>query len=511
MLRKLRTLIALSNFASHVPDASRRKRLAGAACLAFASLVATREAHAQVAGDFAIQRFDPAAGPHNYLATRGARTDGKMVWSMGLFANYNYLPFEVGSCEADPGQDCQSASAMGFRTAKVIENQLTGDLLGTLTPIPRLQLALKIPVSWVKGQGITPEGTYSKEGINAVGLGDPQLEVKGRVYGEVTAPFVIGLSGFVTAPLGHAIAENKYLGDTKPTAGGRLILDGEKGPFSVGANIGGAYRPVAQIGTAEIGSEARYSVAAGYRIGPIVRVIVDMFGTTRFSSAAGENTLEIDGGLQVNPLNSPMTIALAGGTSPVEGVGAPKLRVILGVTYAVEKRDRDDDGIDDAADQCPTDKEDRDGNEDSDGCPDPDNDLDTVPDAVDKCPDQAEDQDNFEDRDGCPDPDNDKDGIPDVSDQCPNEPESKNGFKDDDGCPDEADKDGDGVPDARDKCPDEAEDTDGYEDTDGCPDLDNDNDGIPDAQDECIDEPENRNKFEDEDGCPDDPKGAKKK
>jgi len=473
-------------------------------------VLSAHEAHAQVvSGDFAIQRFDAAAGPHNYLTTRGARTDGKMVWSMGLVANYSYLPFQVGSCESTT--DCQGPDAKAFATAKVIENQLQGDLLGTLTPIPRLQLALKIPVTWVKGQGISPDGTFSKEGINAAGIGDPQLEVKGRVYGEVTAPFVIGLSGFVTAPVGHAMAENKYIGDEGPTAGGRLILDGEKGPFSVGANLGGAYRPTAHIGNAEIGPEGRYSVAAGYRVGPLIRIVVDMFGTTRFSSSAGENTLEIDGGLQIQPLNSPLSVSLAGGTSPVEGVGAPKVRAILGVIYAVEKRDRDDDGIDDAADQCPTDKEDRDGNEDSDGCPDPDNDLDTVPDAVDKCPNEAEDQDNFEDRDGCPDPDNDKDGIPDVSDQCPNEPETKNGFKDDDGCPDEADKDGDGVPDARDKCPDEAEDTDGFEDTDGCPDLDNDNDGIPDAQDECIDEPENRNKFEDEDGCPDDPKAGKKK
>jgi len=521
LLRKLRTLIALPMSASELPNAARRKWFAGAAslpaflpalaALTLASVVAMPEAHAQVSGDFALQRFDPAAGPRNYLSTRGARTDGKMVWSVGLFANYSYLPFQVGSCEAPAGLDCSSSDAHDRATAKVIENQLTGDLLGTLTPIPRLQLALKIPVSWVKGQGISPDGTFAKEGIDTAGLGDPQLEAKVRVHGQVTDPFVLGVSGFVTAPLGHPIAKNSYLGDMNPSVGGRLILDGEKGPFSVGANIGGAYRSTAQIGNAQVGSEGRYSVAAGYRIGPLIRVIADMFGTTRFSTAAGENTLEIDGGLQIMPLNSPVTVALAGGTALIEGVGAPKFRGILGVTYALEKRDRDDDGIDDAVDQCPTDKEDRDGNEDSDGCPDPDNDLDTVPDVQDKCPDQAEDQDNFEDRDGCPDPDNDKDGILDVSDQCPNEPETKNGYKDDDGCPDEADKDNDGVPDARDKCPDEAEDTDGFQDTDGCPDLDNDNDGIPDAQDECIDEPETRNKFEDEDGCPDDPKAAKKK
>lgn len=48
--------------------------------------------------------------------------------------------------------------------------------------------------------------------------------------------------------------------------------------------------------------------------------------------------------------------------------------------------DRDEDGIPDAADRCPTEPEDKDGFEDDDGCPDPDNDQDGVADAVDKCP-----------------------------------------------------------------------------------------------------------------------------
>src|SRR4051812_49341368 len=51
-------------------------------------------------------------------------------------------------------------------------------------------------------------------------------------------------------------------------------------------------------------------------------------------------------------------------------------------------------------------------------------------------PRQAEDKDGFEDEDGCPDPDNDKDHIPDALDKCPNDPETYNGFEDDDGCPD---------------------------------------------------------------------------
>jgi len=67
-----------------------------------------------------------------------------------------------------------------------------------------------------------------------------------------------------------------------------------------------------------------------------------------------------------------------------------------------------------------------------------DRDGDGIPDDVDKCPNEPEDKDGFEDEDGCPDPDNDKDGIPDVADACPNEPETVNGVDDQDGCPDQA-------------------------------------------------------------------------
>ena len=102
-------------------------------------------------------------------------------------------------------------------------------------------------------------------------------------------------------------------------------------------------------------------------------------------------------------------------------------------------------------------------------------------DDADKCPNEAEDKDGFQDDDGCPDPDNDGDGIADAADKCPNEPEDKDGFQDDDGCP-EPDNDSDGIPDAADKCPNEAEDKDGFQDDDGCPDPDNDGDGVLDAQ-----------------------------
>jgi len=131
-----------------------------------------------------------------------------------------------------------------------------------------------------------------------------------------------------------------------------------------------------------------------------------------------------------------------------------------------------------------------------------DRDGDGIPDNIDKCPNEPEDKDGFQDEDGCPDPDNDNDGIPDALDKCPNDPEDKDGFQDQDGCPD-LDNDGDGIPDALDKCPNEPEDKDGFQDEDGCPDPDNDGDGIPDVRDKCPNEPETFNNYKDDDGCPD--------
>jgi outer membrane protein OmpA-like peptidoglycan-associated protein len=190
----------------------------------------------------------------------------------------------------------------------------------------------------------------------------------------------------------------------------------------------------------------------------------------------GDLTLLATAGLtyQASP---DVTFGLMIGTGQI-GARAEDVRITTGLTWAPQptggldpsRSDRDGDGIPDAIDQCPDEPEDKDGFQDEDGCPDPDNDGDGIPDALDKCPNEPEDKDGFEDADGCPDPDNDHDGIPDVVDKCPNEPEDKDGFQDEDGCPDD-DNDGDGFADAVDKCPNEPETVNGFEDEDGCPDV----------------------------------------
>jgi hypothetical protein len=105
-----------------------------------------------------------------------------------------------------------------------------------------------------------------------------------------------------------------------------------------------------------------------------------------------------------------------------------------------EAQDRDKDGIPDDADKCPDQAEDKDGFEDFDGCPDPDDDGDGIPDKEDACPHEKGEPSTDPTRNGCPTPDRDGDTYDNDVDQCPNEAEVFNGVKDDDGCPDEGGK-----------------------------------------------------------------------
>jgi outer membrane protein OmpA-like peptidoglycan-associated protein len=179
--------------------------------------------------------------------------------------------------------------------------------------------------------------------------------------------------------------------------------------------------------------------------------------------------------------------------------------LVVYYTLGAIPKDTDGDGIIDKTDKCLTEKEDKDGWQDTDGCPDPDNDGDGILDGDDKCVDQAEVKNGLKDEDGCPDGDKDGDKIEDGDDKCPDKAENVNGFEDSDGCPDDPDTDKDGIVDSKDKCPKEPETKNGFEDTDGCPDKepDTDKDGFVDSKDKCPKEPENVNSYQDDDGCPD--------
>jgi outer membrane protein OmpA-like peptidoglycan-associated protein len=472
---------------------------------AAAALLQTGPSFAQspASGEFSVQRFEPAPGSKNYLSVEGARMDGNWGWTAGLMFNYARDPFMVQSCKSQT--DCSAPNAVQQNDTAVVRDMFTADLLASVSPISRLQLGLRVPLTYANGDGTPTTDGSAQQPIRAFGVGDPMVEAKVRVLGSATSPIALGVAGDLMFPVGHASAPGAYIGNQSPVTGElRAIFDGAAGPFSVGLNLAGVFREAGTLGSTTIGNEFRYGAGLGYRLSPIFRVLAEGYGSTMFSAKNGTNSLEIDGAVEIQPLSSGLVFRLGGGAGVLAGTGVPAGRAIVGISYNHEIGDKDGDGINDRDDKCPTIAEDKDGFEDEDGCPDEDNDKDGIPDVKDKCPNQPETVNGFKDDDGCPDeiPDRDKDGIIDSEDMCPDEGgksviRTKGPYY---GCPD---RDGDGVPDKTDKCPDQPEDTDGFEDLDGCPDPDNDKDGIPDDQDECIDQPETFNGYKDEDGCPD--------
>lgn len=494
-------------------------------------MLAAGVASAQQEGEFSVQRFEPAPGPNNFVTVEGARVTGDMAWSVGLFGNYAHRPFVVRSCISET--NCDEANKLLNDDIAVVRDLITADVLASLAPISRLQIGLRIPLSYVNGDGVdTVRGQPATGGLSGFGLGDPTLEGKYRFFGEPDTPLVLGAGAFVSGPVGHAMAEGKYIGYSSPVVGLRGIADFQAGALSLGGNLAALYRSSATLGSTELGPEFRYGGAVGYNVSPVFKLVGEGYGGTKFSTKNGTNSLEALGAVQIMPLRSGFSFTLGGGAGVIQGVGVPMFRGFAGILYSHTATDTDGDGIPDDVDQCPTEPEDFDGFEDEDGCPDPDNDGDTIPDDRDKCPNQPETFNDYQDDDGCPDeiPDRDKDGIADSEDKCPDAGGEVIRVKGPHyGCPD---RDKDGIPDHLDKCPDEPEDTDGYMDEDGCPDPDNDGDGIPDVEDQCVDvpgpkdnhgcpyedkdkdgipdhldkcpdEPENYNGYQDDDGCPD--------
>jgi len=424
--------------------------------------LATTPAMAQENPHINVQVFRPSAHVGDLLTVEKTDIGKHTQFGLSLLANYgkNALVFVD--------------STTGTRQ-EVIQDQLTLDLMGSIALFDRLSIGLAVPLFLVNG-GDGTDGTVVD--LNPVpdgfALGDIRLSVKvGIVMRDEDAD---GFGLAASLDLGLPTGDTDAFVSDGFTAAPTVAADFKAGIFTVAANLGYRIRTASDedsnlYGFAQAGSEFFWRVGGQLDVvEKELSIIGELYGASADWSVANNSHLE---GVLAGRLTLPDTgvaFTVGGGSGFTKGYGNTKFRVFAGVAFSPEVvLDKDGDGILDKFDKCVMEPEDKDGFQDEDGCPDPDNDMDGVGDTTDRCPLDAEDKDGFQDEDGCPDLDNDGDGINDPDDKCPND----------------------------------AEDKDGFQDEDGCPDLDNDGDRIPDAQDKCINEPETYNGKDDEDGCPD--------
>src|SRR5512138_3060544 len=120
-------------------------RRAAAASFALVGLMPAAGLAQAIKNEVTVQRFDPAPGPRNFFVTRTARTDGNKTWSAGFYGGFASQPLVVVSCiSSDCSTSRNRTPPMG--DVKVIETMVAGDLLGSFTVIPPLQIGLRVPI-----------------------------------------------------------------------------------------------------------------------------------------------------------------------------------------------------------------------------------------------------------------------------------------------------------------------------------------------------------------------------
>jgi len=507
-----------------------------ALALSLAFVPGVAEAQTAVGTDTSldVQLFWPAAGSSEHIGLRGTGVARAGDVGFGLVVNAMRNPLVL--------------TPMGGGQANAAVNwALTADFLWHVGLGRRVQLAAAIPVVLAQdGAGSTPVLGAAGSVLGDTSLRDLRLEASLAIVQRARRVDARGpglrLDLGVALPLGE---ERGFQSSGRVTFAPMLVADWRLAQFTFTANLGARLRTAsAAFADFSVGSQGFLGFGMAvrpFRTGNLSRLGMsfDYVNLLPFTSREGFKTTtpqELFAGVRYATDAARDIEVFAGGGIPL-GTDplTPAWRVLAGVSYAPRGNDTDGDGVVDADDRCREQPEDRDGHEDEDGCPDPDNDSDGVLDTADRCPGEPEDADGFQDEDGCPDEDNDADGVQDADDQCPDQAMGDHPLADREGCPtpdtdsdgvldpddrcvDVAagprpdpertgcplpDRDNDSVADRVDLCPDTPQGTTPDRYRAGCPDDDVDRDGVVGAADRCPDQPETVNGVTDDDGCPD--------
>ncbi len=418
---------------------------------ALAAILVPSIASAEPTRNIDLTVFDPTpttSGTAFQVQTAEVGDSGELAVSMA--ASYASNPLVLGT-DATSESLVKSRMMLSLGTAYAFAD--------------RFEAGARMPLYMQSGEPVV-SGTTMVPAADGTAAGNLTLHGKVRF---VHAPKVhVGLGASLTLP---TASDSEFAGTDLPT--GRVLALASfmpVTPLAIHVNVGGVLRKAVQFANVDQGSGVAWGVGASFRAFERVFFQLEAYGdaipggtrgrpTTADPMGAPSMLKTFEGlvGARVQ-LSRQASVGLAVGRGLTSDVGTPDLRGVLTFAYAPSARelpplhrpvaeapadpnkdDTDYDRIVDAKDKCPKDREDKDGFEDEDGCPDLDDDKDGVPDTADKCQGKVEDKDGFEDGDGCPDPDNDKDGVADGDDKCPDKPEKINGNDDNDGCPDSGD------------------------------------------------------------------------
>lgn len=469
----------------------RRARLPVATvAAALAVLASVPPAAAQSVSGYALNQFDAAPAGDPFFGVTSPLVIGHLAPRATALFDYAHEPLRFIGAD---GQSTAIVSAQGF---------LRVDASFALWD--RLLISADMPFALLQS-GNDPGGGVGYNVPTSAAVGDLRIGVRGRIFGERTDPFAIGVEGFLYAPTaaaGSYAGEGAVRGAFRALLGGRLALGV---PVIWNAQAGAHIRGSANPSSFTFGGGvAALLLAEKLQIGPEAYGSVGLGDKSALSSAdvivETPSTVNAEVLLGARFRIGSFQIGAAGGPGLTAAIGTPRFRVIGMFGWVPEPaapkpveggqsvaaqgggfKDSDGDGFADNVDACPKEKGDLQGDPGKDGCPLPDRDKDGVLDLDDACPNLAGARRPDITKNGCPD-DSDGDGVFDPIDACADKKgvESKDAKLN--GCP--LDTDGDGIFDDADACPSAKGIADKNAKFNGCIE-DIDGDEIKNAEDAC--------------------------
>ena len=377
-------------------------------------------AHAQAAID--IQQFEPTPFSDGYL-----RVDGTAIlprWKLHAGLDLDYAWKSLVLVDVAPAIQRSRKTIYDF-----IDHSASAHLKLAMGIGGRFEVGALIPVTAFQTGDSVPTG----EARGIAGLGNTRIGAKARILGSGTSSGPgLGASLLVALPWGYGGA---FTHDTTPAFEGKLF--GELAQERWSARLSGGYRArsATQLFDITLDDQLTFGVGTEFRLHDRLAFLAELAGATSAAhplNAAKQTPVEVLLGLRRQLAwlggDNRFWLTAAAGPGVTPGYGSPEARVVVSLDWSNRPVPRPPEPWSPPPPPPEPPKP-----------PPPpvaDRDKDGIPDDDDECPDEPEDKDGFEDEDGCPDPDNDKDGIPDAADKCPNEPETINGIEDDDGCPD---------------------------------------------------------------------------
>lgn len=361
-------------------------------------LFGTCEVHAQTR-NFDLETFRLAPDRDGLLSIPGTRTPGPFLFNTYLSMAYQARPFVAQN------------TATGEQT-EVLSERVGAELGVQVGLLGHFAFALAMPVHfWQSGNADVLD---ARGPLSPFAAGDLRWNARARLIGEdATTQRArhegLGVALLVggTLPVGN---QDRLAGEGLPQLEGQLLFDFRIFEFALAASLGYRHRfSEPNLLGGRFRNQLMYAlgIQSPTFLVPQTQLLVEFRGVTDAENPFGlqaSTAHEIDVGIRyLGPLDIAIS-AIGGFGLPDSGIGAPMARAIVMIDWAPRVHDQDNDGFEDARDECPTLPEDLDGFRDTDGCPEPDNDGDLVPDLDDQCPNDMADWQNDANDDGCTDP-----------------------------------------------------------------------------------------------------------